>query len=100
MATVLQNSHLRSTLANSSEPPEERKQEDRIYFHYIDWSDTRENPAILTVDDFGELVNSDRAFCRKVSDEKSIALLDKIDDLARDSEFSRKVIESCVSRGY
>jgi hypothetical protein len=50
--------------------------------HYIDWS-VRENnypPAILDNDDFDNLANSVKLFCRKVDSTKSNTLLKRIED--------------------
>jgi hypothetical protein len=55
------------------------KLENRAYLHYIDWSEDREGPAILSEDDFERLINSERFFARKFDEKRSAKLLDMID---------------------
>lgn len=50
-----------------------------VNLHYVDWSPTRENPAVFRLDDFNTLIQSDKLFVRKVRTEESGRLLDAID---------------------
>jgi hypothetical protein len=49
--------------------------------HYIDWSPTREDPAIFIESDLPELLATDALFARKFDDIKSATLMDKLDNL-------------------
>ena len=49
----------------------------RDSLHYIDWSEHKNNPKWLTVDDFDSIKQSDKYFARKIADEK---LLDAFDE--------------------
>lgn len=50
--------------------------EKRVYFHYIDWSPERENPAILDESDLDALLESEKLFACKFTQEKSAGLLE------------------------
>ena len=47
--------------------------------HYVDWSSERENPAILDDGDFDALVQTDRFFACKFTDDRSMSLVDRIE---------------------
>lgn len=47
--------------------------------HYIDWTPTRENPAVLTLADYDAIVASGRFFVRKVGERVSDALVAALD---------------------
>ena len=53
--------------------------ENKAYLHYIDWSNHREMPAVLTEHDFEILQQSSCFFARKFDIEKSKSLLDALD---------------------
>jgi hypothetical protein len=53
--------------------------EKRVYFHYIDWSPEREDPAILVESDFQNLKRSDKFFACKFMDDKSLGLVEHIE---------------------
>ncbi len=53
--------------------------ENKAYLHYVDWDDSRDNPAILDMRDYNNLKCSDRLFARKFDEFRSKELLDKID---------------------
>lgn len=55
------------------------KNENKAYLHYLDWGETREDPAILDEGDFERLKESKFLFARKFEEAKSRALLDAID---------------------
>lgn len=49
------------TLVMNSPYKEKRKD----YLHYVDWSENRSSPKILTIDDFQKLIDSDKLMARK-----------------------------------
>lgn len=49
--------------------------EKRVYFHYIDWSPEREDPALLDESDFQRLKESGQFFACKFVDHKSLGLV-------------------------
>jgi hypothetical protein len=53
--------------------------EARVYFHYIDWSPEREDPAILVESDFQRVKKSGKMFACKFMDEKSLGLVKLIE---------------------
>lgn len=53
--------------------------ENKAYLHYIDWNRNRECPAILDLTDFQMLKDSKFLFARKMCQDKSGQLLDRID---------------------
>ena len=53
--------------------------ENKAYLHYIDWSNHRKMPAVLTKHDFEILQQSSCFFARKFDIEKSKSLLDALD---------------------
>jgi hypothetical protein len=54
--------------------------ENKAYLHYIDWSNNRENPAIFNENDFQTLMNEQALYARKFTENKSLKLLDMIDN--------------------
>lgn len=63
---VLMNSPLRSTIVTHN-------------LHYIDWSERKSSPKLLTVDDWAALERSQAFFARKFDEEHDSAVLDRID---------------------
>jgi hypothetical protein len=52
--------------------------EKRVYFHYIDWSPEREDPAVLDESDFDILLQSDKFFACKFRHPKSARLMEML----------------------
>jgi hypothetical protein len=53
--------------------------EKKVYFHFIDWSPQREDPAILDESDFQSLKDSDKFFAVKFTGQKSLGLIEMIE---------------------
>jgi hypothetical protein len=53
--------------------------ENRVYLHYIDWNPTREDPAVLTLDDLPALQASGKYFASKFLEPRSTSLVDAIE---------------------
>jgi hypothetical protein len=62
------------------------KNENKAYLHYIDWDQTRENPALLDMCDLEKLQASDALFARKFHEKKSANLLSALDQLIMTNE--------------
>jgi hypothetical protein len=60
------------------------RNENKAYLHYIDWNPERENPAILTMQDYFLLKSSEALFARKFNEVKSKQLLDAIDVMIKE----------------
>ncbi len=60
--------------------------EKRVYLHYIDWSPEREDPAILTQADLQALRESGKYFACKFTDDRSLPLIDAIEQELLDAE--------------
>ena len=54
--------------------------EKRVYLHYIDWDPEREDPAILDESDLSALENSGKLFACKFTEEKSLGLIDLLEE--------------------
>lgn len=68
--TILYNSPFRATMKNH-------------IFHYIDWSEQKKNPKILTVEDKEKLFDSPLFFARKFDVSIDATILDAIDERIR-----------------
>lgn len=80
--TILCNSPLRSTLAgwpadDVTGIPEDN--ENDVYLHYIDWSPSREDPAILVASDLERIRSSRMYFARKMDATRSADLMAALD---------------------
>jgi hypothetical protein len=53
--------------------------EKRVYFHYIDWSPEREDPAVMVDGDFDRLRNSGKFFACKFLDDRSVGVVKRIE---------------------
>ena len=69
-------SEARDIFKNKRKPMADEK---RVYLHYIDWSPEREDPAILDESDLPALENSDKLFACKFSQEKSLGLVELLE---------------------
>jgi len=67
----------REIFENKRQPMPDEK---RVYLHYIDWSPERENPAIMDESDLSTLVNSDKFFACKFTEEKSLGLIEALEE--------------------
>ena len=54
--------------------------EKRVYLHYIDWSEEREDPAILVESDLPALAASGQYFACKFTDDRSLPLIGRIEE--------------------
>jgi hypothetical protein len=54
--------------------------EKRVYLHYIDWNPEREDPAIMVESDLIEIDASGKLFACKFTEEKSLALIDILEE--------------------
>jgi hypothetical protein len=59
--------------------------EKRVYLHYIDWNPERENPAILDESDLSALDDSGKFFACKFSEEKSLGLIEVLEERLSDT---------------
>ena len=64
--TIILNSHYRERVINNN-------------FRYIDWSENKANPKVLTIDDFEKLQNSPMLFARKFDILEDVEILNRID---------------------
>jgi hypothetical protein len=82
--TLLANSPLAPTLEGWEEGAF-RREEKRVYLHYVDWDPARENPARLGLADLPAIRESGQYFVRKVDPTRSAELMDALDaGLSRD----------------
>lgn len=74
--TGFDESAAREIFENKRAPMPDEK---RVYFHYIDWSPEREDPAILVEADLQRLKDSGKFFACKFMDDKSLGLVTLIE---------------------
>jgi hypothetical protein len=53
--------------------------EKRVYMHYIDWSEQRENPAVLVTQDYEAVKTSGKFFACKFLEAQSMALIERLE---------------------
>jgi Core-2/I-Branching enzyme len=78
--TILHNSPLRQTI-------------DHPNLHYVDWTENKAHPKLLTSDDFDRIISSDKFFARKFDIAKDASVLDAIDE-----HLSKKPAHEVVAR--
>ncbi|HEX8605126.1 MAG TPA: beta-1,6-N-acetylglucosaminyltransferase [Pseudoduganella sp.] len=88
--TIVLNSPHAATLnlydVDGHRPHGEMKNENKASLHYIDWNPTREDPAILVESDFEPMFASGKMFARKFDQQRSAAVLDRIDSVRAEQE--------------
>ena len=65
--TLIMNSKFRQTVINDN-------------FYYIDWSKGGVNPKTLTVEDYDQLLSSDKMLARKFDMKQDPVILDMLDE--------------------
>ncbi|MBC8034458.1 MAG: glycosyl transferase [Chitinophagaceae bacterium] len=65
--TILYNSPFKDTIRNPN-------------LHYIDWSEGKKNPKLLTIEDYNKLVSSNLFFARKFDPKVNASILDALDE--------------------
>ena len=76
--TILYNSRFQSTIKNPN-------------FHYIDWTETKPHPKVLSIHDYLKLISSDLFFARKFDMNSNYLVLDALDAHIRKMESAHEV---------